>query len=76
MGGDGGRAAPWGCNGAGPNSMVVLDSLSAALLRERPHVAGRKLRAAMGAGRGKGRGEGRKGRGEGRKVCCRSGGRG
>lgn len=51
LGGDGGRAAPWGCNGAGPNSMVVLDSLSAALLRERPHVAGRKLRAAMGAGR-------------------------
>eukprot|EP00076_Gallus_gallus_P012317 XP_015129621.1 elongator complex protein 5 isoform X3 [Gallus gallus] len=52
LGGDGGRAALWGCNGAGPNSMVVLDSLSAALLRERPHVAGRKLRAAMGAGRG------------------------
>eukprot|EP00076_Gallus_gallus_P012315 XP_015129619.2 elongator complex protein 5 isoform X2 [Gallus gallus] len=51
LGGDGGRAALWGCNGAGPNSMVVLDSLSAALLRERPHVAGRKLRAAMGAGR-------------------------
>lgn len=41
-----------GCNGAGPNSMVVVDSLSAALMRERPLAAGRRLRATLGAGRG------------------------
>ncbi|XP_015706366.1 elongator complex protein 5 [Coturnix japonica] len=47
-----GRPALWGLglNGAGPNSMVVVDSLSAALLRQRPHVAGRTMKAAMGAG--------------------------
>ncbi|XP_031465525.1 elongator complex protein 5 [Phasianus colchicus] len=56
LGGSRGRAALWGggCDGAGPNSMVVVDSLSAALMRERPLVAGRRLRAALGAGRGEG----------------------